>query len=92
MMANDPLWGVQRDQITVLAARHALPAIYVNSENVEAGGLISYGASISYASRLGGTYVGRIPVAGRHARRAAAVARGDAGQEGSRRDRPLPRR
>jgi putative ABC transport system substrate-binding protein len=60
MMANDPLWGVQRDQITGLAARHALPAIYVNSENVEAGGLISYGASVSYASRLAGTYVGRI--------------------------------
>jgi putative ABC transport system substrate-binding protein len=34
--------------------------MYVNSENVEAGGLISYGASISDAARLAGTYVGRI--------------------------------
>ena len=60
MMANDPFFTVQRDQLADLAARHALPAIYVNSENVEAGGLISYGASISDAARLAGTYVGRI--------------------------------
>jgi putative tryptophan/tyrosine transport system substrate-binding protein len=55
-----PLWTFQRNQLAVLAARHAVAAIYPVREIVEAGGLVSYGANISDAYRLAGTYVGRI--------------------------------
>jgi len=60
LVDNDPLFFNQRDQIAALAARHALPAIYHSRENVEVGGLMSYGASFADAYRLAGTYAGRI--------------------------------
>src|SRR5262249_8196643 len=50
----------RRDQLVVLAARHGLPTMYPLSQYVAAGGLISYGASLSDAFRQTGIYVGRI--------------------------------
>jgi ABC-type uncharacterized transport system substrate-binding protein len=47
-------------QLVELAGRHRIPAIYGNSESVNAGALISYGASLSDAWRLAGVYAGRI--------------------------------
>ena len=41
-------------------ARHALPTIFADREQAEAGGLISYGASRPDAYRQAGNYVGRI--------------------------------
>jgi putative ABC transport system substrate-binding protein len=56
----DLLFVVRRDQLTGLAARHALPTIYDRRELVSAGGLISYGTDMTDAHRQGGLYVSRI--------------------------------
>jgi putative ABC transport system substrate-binding protein len=60
IIGSDSLFVSRPDELVGLAARHALPAIYFLREFADAGGLISYGASISDAYRLAGGYVGRI--------------------------------
>jgi putative ABC transport system substrate-binding protein len=60
LIEGDPLFTEQAALLASLAARHAIPAIYILREFVDAGGLMSYGASLSDAFRLAGTYVGRI--------------------------------
>jgi putative ABC transport system substrate-binding protein len=49
-----------RAQIITMAARHALPVIYCFREDAEAGGLMSYGPSLTDNARLVGIYTGRI--------------------------------
>jgi putative tryptophan/tyrosine transport system substrate-binding protein len=49
-----------RDQLIVLAARHAIPAIYDWRDVAAAGGLVSYGSNLAEGYRLAGLYTGRI--------------------------------
>ena len=54
------LFTDRRVQLANLAARHALPASFSARENVEAGGLMSYGANLADLYRHVGVYSGRI--------------------------------
>jgi putative tryptophan/tyrosine transport system substrate-binding protein len=60
VVQTDPFFLARRDQILTLAARHAIPAIYYLRDYPTAGGLMSYGTSLSDALRLVGNYAGRI--------------------------------
>jgi putative ABC transport system substrate-binding protein len=60
VVASDPFFNFRREQVVGLAARHAVPAIYEWREFAEAGGLISYGPSLTGTWRQVGVYVGRV--------------------------------
>jgi putative ABC transport system substrate-binding protein len=60
LLVGDPTYLSRREQIVALAARYAIPTIYDWREYVAAGGLISYGTSLTDTYRLLGTYVGKI--------------------------------
>jgi putative ABC transport system substrate-binding protein len=55
-----PIFNNRRVQIVTLAAHHRLPAIYTDRAFAEAGGLMSYGSSVTDQTRLVGFYTGRI--------------------------------
>ena len=60
VVSDDALFANRRAVLVALAARHAIPAIYGRRDFAEAGGLISYGASIADQYYQSGVYVGRI--------------------------------
>jgi putative ABC transport system substrate-binding protein len=60
LVSSDADFSIRRDQIVALAARHAVLAIYQWREYTAAGGLMSYGPSLTDAYRINGVYTGRI--------------------------------
>ena len=60
LVLGGPLFIPQRRKIAELAIKSRIPAIYSRSEFVEAGGLMSYGASIPDLHRRAATYVDKI--------------------------------
>jgi putative ABC transport system substrate-binding protein len=56
----DPFLFIRRAQITALAARHSVPAIYYDREFAVSGGLMTYGTDLPLAWGMAGTYVARI--------------------------------
>jgi putative ABC transport system substrate-binding protein len=60
VVQGDIFYTNRRDAFIALAARYAIPAIYMWSEFTAAGGLIAYGNSLAEGYRQVGTYTGRI--------------------------------
>jgi putative ABC transport system substrate-binding protein len=60
LVLPNPVLTSERTQIVDLAVRRRLPAIYWRSDFVEAGGLMSYGASQNDLDRRAATYVDKI--------------------------------
>ena len=60
IVAGDAFFNGRRDQLVESTARHRIPAIYGLREFTSAGGLISYGASVTDVHRQAGIYVGKI--------------------------------
>ena len=54
VIAGDPFFNSQSEQLAVLTVRHAIPTIYQLREFAAAGGLISYGINLADAYRLAG--------------------------------------
>jgi len=59
-VGTSPFFIGRRVQLTHLATRHAVPAIYSGRQYTEVGGLMSYGTSLTDAFRQMGVYTGRI--------------------------------
>jgi putative ABC transport system substrate-binding protein len=59
-VAPDPFFISQRDQFATLTARYRIPAAYSTRDDVEAGGLMSYGTDNQEAYRQVGIYTGQI--------------------------------
>jgi ABC-type uncharacterized transport system substrate-binding protein len=60
VVGADPFFFSRRVPLATLATRHAIPAVYTVREFPEAGGLMSYGTSLTEVFRQVGVYTGRI--------------------------------
>ena len=60
VIGGEPFFNSRSEQLGALAMRHAVPTIYQLRGFAAAGGLMSYGASLTDAYRQVGIYTGRI--------------------------------
>ena len=60
VIAGDPFFVAGQERLAALALRHAVPAVFETREFVAAGGLLSYGGSLTDSYRLAGLDVGRV--------------------------------
>jgi putative ABC transport system substrate-binding protein len=60
VISNDAFFTSRSEQLAALALRHAVPAVGSFRNFPEAGGLMSYGGTLTDTYRLVGTYTGRI--------------------------------
>ncbi len=60
VIGGDAFFNSREERLAALALRHSVPAVYQHRAFVAAGGLMSYGGSITDAYRLVGGYIGRI--------------------------------
>ena len=57
---TDPFFNAEHRRLAALALQYRVPGVYPGREYVQAGGMLSYGASIPESHRQAGIYVGRI--------------------------------
>ena len=60
LVGTSNLFRGRREQLAALAAQQGVPAIYQYREFAAAGGLISYGTSLTHAYHQAGVYSGRV--------------------------------
>ena len=60
LVTADPFFDTRRERIVALAAQFKLPTMYQFRDYVAAGGLMSYGVSISDGYRQVGVYTGQV--------------------------------
>jgi putative ABC transport system substrate-binding protein len=60
VIGADPFFTSRLEQLAALGLRHALPTAYQFREFAAAGGLVSYGTTLTDTFRLVGIYTGRI--------------------------------
>jgi ABC-type uncharacterized transport system substrate-binding protein len=60
VIAGDGVFNTRIEQLAALTVRHAVPAIYQYRQFAAAGGLMSYGGSLTDSYRLTGVYTGRV--------------------------------